>query len=41
MALATAPPTGLPVTIKVEVQPVPGEKNTTNNRAQYSAVFTH
>jgi hypothetical protein len=38
--LATAPPTGLPVTIKVEVQAVPGEKNTTNNRAQYSAVFT-
>jgi CARDB len=38
--LATTPPTGLPVTIKVEVQAVPGEKNTTNNRAQYSAVFT-
>jgi CARDB protein len=38
--LATAPPTGLPVTIKVEVLPVTGEKNTTNNRAQYSAVFT-
>jgi CARDB len=38
--LATTPPTGLPVTIKVEVLPVPGEKNTTNNRAQYSAVFT-
>jgi hypothetical protein len=28
------------VTIKVEVLPVPGEKNTTNNRAQFSAVFT-
>jgi hypothetical protein len=38
--LATAPPTGLPVAIKVEVLPVPGEKNTTNNKAQYSAVFT-
>jgi hypothetical protein len=38
--LATAPPTGLPVTIKVEVLPVPGEKNTTNNKATYSAVFT-
>jgi hypothetical protein len=38
--LATTPPTGLPVTIKVEALPVPGEKNTTNNRAQYSAVFT-
>ena len=38
--LAATPPTGLPVTIKVEVLPVPGEKNTTNNRATYSAVFT-
>jgi CARDB len=38
--LATTPPTGLPVTIKVDVLPVPGEKNTTNNKAQYSAVFT-
>jgi hypothetical protein len=38
--LAATPPTGLPVTIKVEVLAVPGEKNTTNNRAQYSAVFT-
>ena len=38
--LAAAPPTALPVTIRVEVLPVPGEKNTTNNRAQFSAVFT-
>jgi CARDB len=38
--LATTPPTGLPVTVKVEVLPVPGEKNTANNHAQYSAVFT-
>jgi hypothetical protein len=38
--LAATPPTGLPVTIKVEALPVPGEKNTTNNRAQFSAVFT-
>ncbi|MEA2438260.1 MAG: hypothetical protein QOF65_2816 [Thermoleophilaceae bacterium] len=38
--LAAAPPTGLPVTVKVEVLAVPGEKNTTNNRATYSAVFT-
>jgi hypothetical protein len=38
--LAATPPTGLPVTIKVEALPVPGEKNTTNNRADFSAVFT-
>jgi hypothetical protein len=38
--LATAPPTGLPVTIRIEALPVPGEKNTTNNKATYSAVFT-
>jgi hypothetical protein len=38
--LAATPPTGLPVTIKVEALAVPGEKNTTNNRAQFSAVFT-
>ena len=38
--LAATPPTGLPVTIKVEGLPVPGEKNTTNNRAEFSAVFT-
>jgi hypothetical protein len=38
--LAATPPTGLPVTIKVEALAVPGEKNTTNNRAEFSAVFT-
>jgi hypothetical protein len=38
--LAATPSTGLPVSIKVEALPVPGEKNTTNNRAQFSAVFT-
>src|SRR4051794_9994525 len=38
--LAATPPTGLPVTIKVEALPVPGEKNTTNNKAEFSAVFT-
>jgi hypothetical protein len=38
--LAAAPPTGLPVTISVEILPVPGEKNTTNNKATFSAVFT-
>jgi hypothetical protein len=38
--LAATPPTGLPVTIKVEALAVPGEKNTTNNQAEFSAVFT-
>jgi hypothetical protein len=38
--LAATPPTGLPVTINVEILPVPGEKNTTNNKATFSAVFT-
>ncbi|HEX8067318.1 MAG TPA: hypothetical protein VF520_12435 [Thermoleophilaceae bacterium] len=38
--LAATPITGRPVTIKVEVKPVPGEKKTDNNRASYRAVFT-
>jgi hypothetical protein len=38
--LAAAPPTGRPVTITVQVLPVPGEKNLTNNKATFSAVFT-
>jgi hypothetical protein len=38
--LAAAPPTGRPVTITVQILPVPGEKNTTNNKATFSAVFT-
>jgi hypothetical protein len=38
--LAAAPPTGRPVTISVQILPVPGEKNVTNNKATYSAVFT-
>ncbi|MEA2440491.1 MAG: hypothetical protein QOH76_1915 [Thermoleophilaceae bacterium] len=38
--LAASPPTGLPVTINVEILAVPGEKNTTNNKAEFSAVFT-
>jgi hypothetical protein len=38
--LAAAPPTGRPVTISVQILPVPGEKNTDNNKATYSAVFT-
>ena len=39
--LATTPPTGKAVTIKVSVQPVPGEKKTDNNKASYPAIFTH
>jgi hypothetical protein len=38
--IAATPPTGLPVSISVEILPVPGEKNTTNNKASFSAVFT-
>ena len=38
--LAATPPTGRPVTIQVEVLPVPGEKNTDNNKGSFAAVFT-
>jgi outer membrane murein-binding lipoprotein Lpp len=31
---------GLPTTIKVDVQPVPGEKTTTNNSADYKVIFS-
>src|SRR4051812_28901305 len=34
------PPTGQAVPITVEVQPVPGEKKTDNNKQTYSAIFT-
>jgi hypothetical protein len=34
------PPVGKPVTINVVVQPVPGEKQTDNNKASYPALFT-
>jgi hypothetical protein len=34
------PPIGKPVTINVVVQPVPGEKQTDNNKASYPALFT-
>lgn len=37
--LGEAPPIGQPVTVTVEVLPVPGEKNTTNNNASYPALF--
>jgi hypothetical protein len=38
--LAAAPPTGRPVTITVEVKPVPGEKKVDNNKQRYPAIFT-
>ena len=37
--LGQAPPIGVPTTITVEVRPVPGEKNTDNNKATYTAIF--
>ena len=38
--LAATPPTGRPVTIVVQILPVPGEKNLTNNKSTFSAVFS-
>jgi hypothetical protein len=38
--LAASPPTGRPVTITVEVKPVPGEKKVDNNKQRYPAIFT-
>lgn len=38
--MTTTPPTGQPVTIKVTIRPVAGEKKTDNNTASYPAVFT-
>jgi hypothetical protein len=38
--LPRLPPTGRPVTIAVNVQPVAGEKKTDNNKQSYQAVFT-
>jgi hypothetical protein len=35
-----APPFGVPTTVKVDVQPVPGEKTTTNNSAEYRVIFS-
>jgi hypothetical protein len=39
LALDRKPPTGEAVTIRVNVAPVPGEKTTSNNRADYQAIF--
>jgi hypothetical protein len=38
--LAATPPTSRPVTIQVEIRPVPGEKNTTNNKGSFPAIFS-
>src|SRR5207247_9862736 len=38
--LAASPPTGRPVTIQVQILPVPGEKNTTNNKGSFPAIFS-
>jgi hypothetical protein len=38
--LAATPPLGRPVTIRVNIKPVPGEENTDNNHASYPAIFT-
>jgi hypothetical protein len=39
LALEDAPPLGTAVTIRVQVQPVPGEEKTDNNRSEYQAIF--
>jgi hypothetical protein len=31
---------GLPTTVKVDIEPVPGEKTTTNNSAEYKVIFS-
>jgi hypothetical protein len=41
VALSQTPPTGQPVNIVVQVLPVPGEKNTANNKNTFKAIFTH
>jgi hypothetical protein len=38
--LADTPPTGRPATVAVEIEPVPGEQKTDNNRATFRVVFT-
>ena len=40
LALNKTPPVDQPVTVRVDVKPVPGEKNTDNNTATYDAIFT-
>jgi hypothetical protein len=31
---------GVPTTVKVDVEPVPGEKTVTNNTAEYKVIFS-
>jgi hypothetical protein len=38
--LGQSPPIGSPVTIKAQIVGVPGEKNLTNNKQSYTAIFT-
>lgn len=38
--LGEQPPTGQSVPVEVEVEPVPGEQKTDNNKASYSVIFT-
>jgi hypothetical protein len=38
--LATTPPTGRAVTIKITIDPVPGEKKVDNNKNSFPAIFT-
>jgi hypothetical protein len=38
--LGQSPPVGQAATVTVSIAPVPGEKNTTNNRQQYTVIFT-
>jgi hypothetical protein len=35
-----AVPFGVPTTVKVDIQPVPGEKTTSNNSAEYRVIFS-
>lgn len=39
--LSSTPPTGQPVTIRVEISKVPGEEKTDNNRGEFPAIFTN
>ena len=38
--VAERPPTGQNVPITVEIEPVPGEKKTDNNKGTFSVIFT-
>jgi outer membrane murein-binding lipoprotein Lpp len=35
-----SPPFGVPTTVKVDIQPVPGEKTMSNNSAEYKVIFS-